>query len=130
MRQRVSRFGRKIPARRRGIDRVGGYVRTLASYPRLVREFDFERNAPLLPKQVARASNRLLWWRCAAGPDHGWRATVAHRTIQGTGCSFCAGKRPSVTNSLAVVAPTLARQLDSERSGDIDARQVLAGSER
>jgi hypothetical protein len=107
-----------------------GPVRTLASYRRLVSEFDFERNAPLLPAQIARASKRPLWWRCPAGPDHRWRAMPTNRTFQRTGCPFCAGKRPSVTNSLTAVAPKLARQLDRELNGGLDPRQLLAGSGR
>jgi hypothetical protein len=40
------------------------------------------------------------------------------------------GKRPSVTNSLAAVAPKVARQFDRERNGDLDPRDLTTGSDR
>ncbi len=104
-------------------------VPTLADYPELVAQLD-RKNGRLAPESIAHGSNRRLWWRCPEGRDHVWQAPVANRTLLGAGCGFCAGKRVSVTNSLAKVAPGLARQWHPTKNDPLTARDVVAGSER
>ncbi len=102
---------------------------TLADYPELVAQLD-RKNGPLAPESISYGSNRRLWWRCPEGRDHVWQTRVAHRTMGGAGCGFCAGLRVSVTNSLAKVAPALAKQWHPAKNGDLRPRDVVAGSPR
>jgi hypothetical protein len=104
-------------------------VSTLADYPKLVAQLDRAKNGKLAPKSIAFASNRRLWWRCGEGPDHLWEAPVNRRTA-GHGCPFCANLRLSTTNTLAVVAPAIARQWHPTRNGKLTPRDVVSGTPR
>jgi len=89
------------------------------THPDVAREYDVAKNAPTPASEVAPFSSRAVWWKCAAGPDHQWQATVTARTAQRTRCPFCAGRRVSVTNSLAHVAPGIVAQWHPTKNGDL-----------
>ena len=89
------------------------------------------KNGALTPDQIVAGSTRKAWWKCPEGPDHEWKATIVNRTRgRGRGCPFCAGKKVSVTNSLASVHPDLASQWHFEKNGDLRPDQIVAGSAR
>lgn len=95
--------------------------------PHLLEEFDAERNAPLTPDTVFAKSRRRVWWRCGRG--HGWEASLDIRA-NGTGCPYCAGKRPLVgENDLAARHPALAAEW-SARNGALRPQDVTAGSNK
>ena len=71
-----------------------------------------------------------IWWRCPRGPDHEWRASPNNRTSGRTGCPFCAGRKVSVTNSLATLRPDLAKQWHFMRNGELVPERIVAGSTR
>ena len=48
-----------------------------AKYPALVAEWDAEKNAPLLPTQVASGTLRKVWWLCPKG--HSYYSSIASR---------------------------------------------------
>jgi hypothetical protein len=96
--------------------------------PALAAEWHPERNGALEPKAVVVGSGRLVWWKCPRGPDHEWQDSVAHRTQRGSGCPFCAGRRVSVTNSLALVFPEAAREWHPLKNGDVSPREVCGTS--
>ena len=52
------------------------------------------------------------------------------RPRMGVGCPFCAGKKPSVTNSLTSLYPEIAKEWHPERNGTLTPGQVVAGSNR
>lgn len=56
--------------------------------PVLAAEWDYERNAPLIPAHVLPYSTKKVWWKCNAG--HHWRARIQARQ-KGTGCPYCSG---------------------------------------
>ena len=102
---------------------------TLADYPELVAQLDRKKNGAFAPESIAFASNQKLWWRCPEGPDHLWEAPVHTRTA-GHGCPFCANLRLSHTNTLAVVAPEVARQWHPTKNGKLTPRDVVPGTPR
>ena len=114
------------------VDPIGydAAVPTLADYPHLVAQLDPRRNGALVPEGTTYASNKKLWWRCPAGPDHLWASAVSHRTTRGDGCPFCANQAVSVTNALSRRAPAIARQWHPTRNGDLRPRDVVVGSHR
>ena len=62
--------------------------------PAIAAEWDQAKNGATTPSMVTTGVQRQFWWRCADG--HSWRATVASRVGQGTGCPVCqAGWRRS-----------------------------------
>jgi hypothetical protein len=103
----------------------------LADFPLLLSELHPTKNRDLgfSPRDLSAGSQRIVWWRCYAGPDHEWQRKVAARTLN-AGCPFCANYRVSVTNALSVIAPAVARQWHPTKNGALRPRDVVASSER
>ena len=59
-------------------------------YPNLLKEWDYEKNAPLDPDNFSRGSNVKVWWICKEG--HSWQAQISNR-CNGSGCPLCFDKR-------------------------------------
>ena len=56
--------------------------------PELAKEWDYEKNYPLLPSQISRGSGKSVWWICPLG--HSYKTTPNKRTSGiGTGCPIC-----------------------------------------
>jgi len=92
--------------------------------PILANEWDYENNS-LTPSQVTLASNKYVWWKCFKG--HLWKATVASRSINGNGCSVCAGRTVLVGfNDLETFDAELASEWDY-RKNTLSPSQVTAG---
>lgn len=96
--------------------------------PRLLAEWDYERNKPLTPRDVSTGSGRKVWWACNVAADHRWSSSVSKR-VSGQGCPFCAGTRVSSTNRLSALRPDVARELDADISS-VTADQLSLGSSR
>lgn len=58
-------------------------------YPTIAAQWDRERNLPLTPATIKRASARNVWWICPVNPTHRWQARVKNRTLHNTGCPIC-----------------------------------------
>ena len=100
-----------------------------ALYPALTAEWDAEKNAPLLPTQVAAGTLRKVWWKCAKG--HSWQAVVSSRSGGGAGCPICAGhKVQQGENDFASQYPQLAAQWDRQKNGALTPELVTSGSNR
>jgi len=69
-----------------------GFNDLRTSSPWLADEWDYERNAPLLPDEILPFTNRKVWWKCKNG--HHWRSNVNSRQ-KGAGCPYCIGLLPS-----------------------------------
>lgn len=59
--------------------------------PRLLAEWDHERNAPLTPSMVAVHSGDSIHWLCSKG--HSYPATPSNRTLNDQGCAVCQNRR-------------------------------------
>ena len=57
-------------------------------HPEIAKQWHPSKNGELTPKDVSAGANKKVWWKCPAGDDHEWRATINHRT-NGTGCPKC-----------------------------------------
>lgn len=62
--------------------------------PELAADWDYLKNAPLTPDDVAVQSNLVFWWICEK--EHSWRATVSNRSALKKGCPYCTNKLPIV----------------------------------
>ena len=58
----------------------------------LVADWHPTKNRKLTPDQVLAASHRKVWWRCSSCGNV-WRAEIASRTVQGSGCPQCVKNR-------------------------------------
>lgn len=85
--------------------------------PELLAEWDFIRNASILPSQLSIGSNQRVWWHGSCG--HNWDAIVKERS-RGYGCPICAGKRVvEGINDLQSQSPELASQWDCEKNAPV-----------
>lgn len=55
--------------------------------PRILREWDTEKNLPITPDAIAHTSPLPVWWRCEKG--HSWCTQVRSRSRSSTGCPKC-----------------------------------------
>lgn len=56
-------------------------------FPELLKEWDFDRNAGVVPRSLLPGSNRKVWWKCSECGNN-WATSVNHRT-SGRGCPKC-----------------------------------------
>ena len=98
------------------------------THPDLAAEWDTEKNG-VGPTSVTFGSEKKVWWKCKLG--HSWQASPNNRTSQHTGCPFCSGRRalPGF-NDLATKNPSIAKEWDYERNGDLKPTDVTPGSNR
>jgi hypothetical protein len=82
------------------------------------------------PGEITAGSHKRVWWRCSADPSHVWRTSVRNRVRARSGCPYCAGKRATPTNCLAVAAPGLAGEWHPELNGGLSPSDVLPYSRR
>lgn len=58
-------------------------------FPEVAKEWHYEKNAPLTPENVTRASGKKVWWLCNNDPDHEWEAVIRNRTTLKSKCPEC-----------------------------------------
>jgi len=97
-------------------------------YPEVAVQWHPTKNGDLKPEDFTAGSNKKFWWQCPLAKDHEWQTTVDQRTRGGNGCPYCTGKRPSSTNSLALLFPEVAAQWHPTRNGSLTPKDVVAGS--
>jgi len=57
-------------------------------HPKLVREWNYEKNINIQPDEVMEYSNKSVWWKCEKC-DNEWRALIGSG-VNGRGCPACA----------------------------------------
>lgn len=100
----------------------------LITHADIAAEWHPTKNQELTPDDVTAGSTNQIWWQCPKGPDHEWQASVIKRTKRGQGCPYCAGRKVSVTNSLASLFPDIAAQWHPIKNGNVTPDQIVAGS--
>lgn len=61
---------------------------SVADYPDIMQEWDFEKNVDIIPEEVPATWTKKAWWKCVAG--HSWQSKVGHRVERGWRCPRCA----------------------------------------
>lgn len=65
-----------------------GYNDFATTNPKLLKEWDYEKNGDLKPEDVMRGSKQKVWWKCSYG--HSYFASLNHRTSANpTKCPVC-----------------------------------------
>ena len=67
-----------------------GYNDLATTNPKLVKEWNYNKNGKLKPTMVVCGSNKKVWWKCNKG--HEWEASIFERN-KGTGCPLCYNNR-------------------------------------
>ena len=102
---------------------VTGITDLQTKRPDLVAQWDYEKNAKLLPTNVSEHSSRKVWWKCQN--HHSWAAVIYDRA-NGSACPYCAGRRPIIGKTdLKTKNPCLAAQWDYENNNGLDPGNVL-----
>lgn len=87
--------------------------------PEVCELWNHDKNLPLTPRDVTRASTRKVWWSCKIDKRHEWLASVASRS-KGQGCPICTSRYVVAgLNDLATVAPSVAADWDLGRNGNL-----------
>lgn len=108
---------------------IAGENDLASQFPAIAAQWHPSKNETLTPQQVTPSSNRKVWWRCEKG--HDYQAAVGARTMSGSGCPYCAGRKvlPGF-NDLATLEPEVSRQWHPTLNGILTPEMVTAGSHR
>lgn len=85
----------------------------LTANPELSKEWDYEKNYPLLPEEVPPSGSKEVWWKCLRNPNHSWLRSINARQ-SGFGCPYCSGKKVDETNSFFYKYPNLENEWHPE----------------
>ena len=98
-------------------------------FPGIAAQWHPDRNGTRTPDTISPCSNRKVWWVCEKG--HPYPAVVAARTMHGSGCPYCAGRRalPGF-NDLTSAAPNVAAQWHPTLNGSLTPEMITAGSRK
>lgn len=87
------------------------------------------KNGVLNPDDVTPGSTKKVWWVCDLG--HEWEMRVQDRTLKGSGCSVCSGKKVlEGFNDLASQRPDIAKFWNYEKNGDLLPSHITTGSQK
>lgn len=108
---------------------IAGENDLASQFPEIAKQWHPEKNGALTPQQVTPYANRKVWWTCDLG--HVYQAMVSARTMNGSGCPYCAGRKvlPGF-NDLATLQPEIAKQWHPALNGTLTPDQVTVGSHR
>ena len=106
-------------------------------FPEIASEWDYEKNAPLIPENFAPHSNDKVSWICKTCGAR-WEAAIGDRTRpDSTGCPDCARKRMSQKNvatrirkngSFAECYPDLLAEWDYSKNSDLSPEEITPGT--
>ena len=98
----------------------------LFSNPTIANEWNYKKNVNLKPENFFANSGKKVWWKCSKG--HEWQATISNRN-KGYGCPYCSGRCAiKGENDLQTVNPTLAKEWNYEKNGNIKPENFTANS--
>ena len=99
----------------------------LSKYPKVAKEWDFDRNKDLTPDNVTFKYCKEVWWKCSNG--HSYKQRIDDRTLRNTGCPYCAGlKVAKGFNDLETTNPNLAKEWHPTKNDNLTPNDVTANS--
>ena len=57
------------------------------THPDIAAQWDYDKNAPLVPGLFSKGSNQKFWWLCEK--SHSYDAAIKNRAYQNSGCPVC-----------------------------------------
>ena len=102
----------KPPVERRKREKTGGLLPLVC--PKLMEQWDYEKNAGIDPMTLRRGSMKRVFWKCRNG--HSWEDTVAHRVQERMPCPICGDPTLRLGESFAQKRPDLLRQWDANKN--------------
>jgi len=105
--------------------------------PQISRDWNYEKNKPLLPCQIVEGSSKKVWWICNTC-GHEWKATVVSRK-NGNGCPKC-NKQVQLNSFHETMIkqrgsffdnnPDLVEEWLQAPNGDLSPKDFLSGSNK
>jgi hypothetical protein len=97
--------------------------------PEVAKEWDFEKNSPLMPSEVLFRADKSVYWLCTNN-NHSWKTSIYKRVEEGSGCPYC-GNYFCLTgfNDLMTLRPDLAAEWDYKMN-TTSPSEILAGSQK
>ena len=78
------------------------------NHKEISKEWDYEKNLPLVPSMFKSGSQISVWWICKK--KHSYKAVISNRTTLKRGCPYCAGRYALPDFNLALKYPELSKQ--------------------
>lgn len=118
------------------------FVSLTEARPDLAKEWNYEKNGDLKPKDVSCGSNKKVWWKLPYDVpddypvehlrgkhfDFEWQATIKDRN-RGLNCPFLSGRAVWKNfNDLQTVNQELAQQWHPTKNGNLKPADITAGS--
>lgn len=101
----------------------------VSDFPKLLEEWDKEKNGNLSPFSLLAMSNKKVYWKCSKG--HSWQAKPNDRVKDHTGCPYCSNRKILVGfNDLKTTHPELAKEWHPTKNGELKPTDVVAGSSK
>ena len=96
--------------------------------PDLVKQWHPTKNGKLTPFDVAKGSDKKIWWKCPEGDDHEWSSVIRDR--EKSNCPVCGNKKVVLSNCLATTNPDLAEEWHPTKNGRFTAYNITEGSHK
>lgn len=97
--------------------------------PDIASEWDYEKNFPLTPSEIAAYSGKKAGWICKEG--HSWDAVVSSRTLGNSGCPYCSGRKVlEGYNDLKSQNPDLASEWHPEKNGELRPEHIYKSTHK
>lgn len=100
--------------------------RLSSNHPRLMEEWDFEKNE-IRPEEITYGSKKFVWWLCKEC-GYTWRACPNNRTNVDSGCPACSGRVVTDKNRLSILYPELCKEWHPTRNSGLTPDDVSYSS--
>ena len=119
--------GRILTAQKISVAKPGKSLQDL--YPLIAKDWNYNKNHPLLPSDVNAHSDRKVWWVCEN--KHEYQMSISKRTSRGNGCHYCSGHKVLTGyNDLATKCSELLNEWDYEKNKDLLPTQISVNSHK
>jgi len=98
-------------------------------YPKLLKEWDWEKNSQKKPEDFTPRSSSKVWWKCEKG--HSWKTSISNRA-RDTKCPCCSNRIlcEDNSNSLAQLRPDIAEDWHPSKNKPLTPNDVIAGGSK
>ena len=104
----------------------------ISDVPKLISEWDYEKNQGIDPSKVKYKSGKKYHWKCQKG--HQWQGTCDSRRyvskINSHNCPFCNNKRVCLDNCLRQTHPKIAEEWHPYKNFPITPLDVVYGTDK
>lgn len=98
----------------------------------MLEAWDYEKNAPILPCDVAYGTAKKFWW-IGLSCGHSYIASMNRRTSENTACPYCCESHAKLLkgfNDLATTNPELLSSWDYEKNQELLPDSVMKGQHK